>query len=79
MAHDTTSAVEPGNAPALPRLEVDGPRFRVRSARQLEAGQVHDQFARHMVPGQPLSGAGYIPALDTTLQGIVRRSPAPLA
>ncbi|HSF28948.1 MAG TPA: transposase [Candidatus Tectomicrobia bacterium] len=32
MAHDTTLAVEQGDAPALPRVEVDGPRFRVRSA-----------------------------------------------
>jgi hypothetical protein len=28
MAHDTTLAVEHGDGPALPRVEVDGPRFR---------------------------------------------------
>lgn len=33
MAHDTTLAVEPGDGPALPRVEVDGPRFRVRTAK----------------------------------------------
>lgn len=32
MAHDTTRAVEPGDGPAPPRVEVDGPRFRVRTA-----------------------------------------------
>ncbi|MBI3328539.1 MAG: hypothetical protein HYZ81_17790 [Nitrospinae bacterium] len=32
MAHDTTLAVEQGDAPAPPRVEVDGPRFRVRTA-----------------------------------------------
>jgi transposase-like protein len=33
MAHDTTLAVEPGDGPAPPRVEVDGPRFRVRTAK----------------------------------------------
>ena len=32
MAHDTTLAVEPGDDPAPPRVEVDGPCFRVRTA-----------------------------------------------
>jgi hypothetical protein len=32
MAHDTTLAVAPGDAPAPLRVEVDGPRFRVRTA-----------------------------------------------
>jgi transposase-like protein len=32
MAYDTPLAVEQGDAPALPRVEVEGPRFRVRSA-----------------------------------------------
>ena len=32
MAHDTTLAVEPGDGPAPPRVEVDGPRVRVRTA-----------------------------------------------
>src|SRR6266850_2355756 len=33
MAHDTTLAVEQGDGPAPPRVEVDGPRFRVRTAK----------------------------------------------
>src|SRR5437016_3286185 len=33
MAHDTTRAVEPGADPAPPRVEVDGPRLRVRTAK----------------------------------------------
>jgi hypothetical protein len=33
MAHDTTRAVEQGDGPAPPRVEVDGPRFRVRTAK----------------------------------------------
>jgi len=33
MAHDTTVAVEQGDGPAPPRVEVDGPRFRVRTAK----------------------------------------------
>jgi len=32
MAHDTTLSVEQGDAPAPPRVEGDGPRFRVRTA-----------------------------------------------
>jgi transposase-like protein len=32
MAHDTTVSVEPGEEPARLRVEVDGPRFRVRTA-----------------------------------------------
>jgi hypothetical protein len=32
MAHDTTVAVAPGEEPARLRVEVDGPRFRVRTA-----------------------------------------------
>ena len=32
MAHDTTLAVEQGDGPAPPRVAVDGPRFRVRTA-----------------------------------------------
>jgi transposase-like protein len=32
MAHDTTVSVESGEDPALLRVEVDGPRFRVRTA-----------------------------------------------
>jgi hypothetical protein len=32
MAHDTTLAVEQGDGPAPPRVGVDGPRFRVRTA-----------------------------------------------
>jgi hypothetical protein len=33
MAHDTTRAVEPGDGPAPPHVEADGPRFRVRTAK----------------------------------------------
>jgi len=33
MAHDTTVTVEQGDGPAPPRVEVDGPRFRVRTAK----------------------------------------------
>lgn len=33
MAHNTTRAMEPGDGPALPCVEVDGPRFRVRTAK----------------------------------------------
>ena len=33
MAHDTTLAVEHGDDPAPPRVEVGGPRFRVRTAK----------------------------------------------
>jgi hypothetical protein len=33
MAHDTTCAGKHGDDPALPRVEADGPRFRVRTAR----------------------------------------------
>ena len=33
MAHDTTRAVEPGDDPTPPRVEVEGPRFRVRTAK----------------------------------------------
>ena len=33
MAHDTTLAVEQGDGPAPLRVEVDGPRFRVRTAK----------------------------------------------
>ena len=33
MAHDITVAVEQGDGPAPPRVEVDGPRFRVRTAK----------------------------------------------
>ena len=32
MAHDTTVSVEQGEEPAPLRVEVDGPRFRVRTA-----------------------------------------------
>jgi hypothetical protein len=32
MAHNTTVSVEPGEDPAPLRVEVDGPRFRVRTA-----------------------------------------------
>jgi hypothetical protein len=32
MPHDTTVVVEPGDDPAPPRVEVDGSRFRVRTA-----------------------------------------------
>lgn len=33
MAHDTTRAMVHGEGPALPRVEVDGPRVRVRTAK----------------------------------------------
>lgn len=33
MAHDITLAVEQGDGPAPPRVEVDGPRFRVRTVK----------------------------------------------
>lgn len=32
MAHDTTRAVDQGDGRAPPRVEGDGPRFRVRTA-----------------------------------------------
>jgi len=43
MAHDTTLSVEQGDDPAPPRVEVDGPRFRVRTAR----------FATQWLPDTP--------------------------
>jgi transposase-like protein len=43
MAHDTTLAVEQGDDPAPPRVEVDGPRFRVRTAK----------FATRWLPDTP--------------------------
>jgi len=33
MVHDTTWAVEHGDGRAPPRVEVEGPRFRVRTSR----------------------------------------------
>ena len=43
MAQDTTLFIEQGNDPAPPRVEVDGPRFRVWTAR----------FATQWLPDTP--------------------------
>ena len=43
MPHDTTWAVEPGDAPWPPRVEVDGSHFRVRTA----------QFSTQWLPDTP--------------------------
>lgn len=43
MAHDTLLAVDPGDDLAPPRVEVEGPRFRVRTAK----------FATQWLPDTP--------------------------